>query len=107
MDTNVNRRRIDVAAQLADEYANESFYPDGLTEASIDALLEEVDRELAADEFAAETAYRFDFNDQRRASRARRRASRELLRTHMLIGGLQAQGKSTATRDQLIGGEAA
>ncbi|MGV9362289.1 hypothetical protein [Amycolatopsis sp. NPDC003731] len=57
-----------------------AFYPDGLTEALIDALLEDVDRELAADEFAAEAAYRFDFNDQRRVSRARRRAGREALR---------------------------
>jgi hypothetical protein len=39
-----------------------------------------VDRELVADEFAAEAAYRFDFNDQRRVSRARRRAGREALR---------------------------
>ena len=72
------RRRID--AVVPDEFAAEAVYPDGLTEAAIDALLEEVDRELAADKFAAEAAYRFDFNDQRRVSRARRRAGREALR---------------------------
>ena len=107
MDTNVNRRRIDAAGQLADEYAGEGFYPDGLTEASIDALLEEVDRELAADEFAAEAAFRLDFNDQRRVSRARRRAGRELLRSHVLIAGVQSQGKSTAALSLLLGDEAA
>src|SRR4051794_18965795 len=96
MDTNVSRRRIDAVVSATDEFAGEAVYPDGLTEASVDALLEEVDRELAADEFAAEAAYRFDFNDQRRASRARRRADRELLRSHLLIGGMQGQGKSTS-----------
>ncbi len=59
----------------------EGFYPDGLTEAAIDALLQDVDRELAADEHAASAAFLYDFNDQRRASRARRRAGREALRT--------------------------
>jgi len=107
MDTNFSRRRIDAAAVLTDEFAGETVYPDGLTEASIDALLEQVDRELAADEFAAEAAYRFDFNDQRRVSRARRRASRELLRSHYLIGGLQGQGKSTAALTLLLDDEAA
>jgi hypothetical protein len=80
MDTNVYRRQIDVAVRTADEYAGEAFYPDELTESAIDALLEDVDRELAADAFAAEAAYRFDFNDQRLVSRARRRAAREALR---------------------------
>jgi hypothetical protein len=67
---------------MSSEFATETadFYPDGLTESAIDALLEDVDRELAADAFAAEAAYRFDFNDQRRVSRAQRRAAREALR---------------------------
>ncbi|WP_328645207.1 hypothetical protein OHS58_34040 [Amycolatopsis sp. NBC_00348] len=80
MDTNVYRRRIDAAALITDEHVGEAIYPDGLTESAIDALLEDVDRELAADAFAAEAAYRFDFNDQRRVNRARRRAAREALR---------------------------
>ncbi|MEU8631404.1 hypothetical protein AB0C38_04485 [Amycolatopsis sp. NPDC048633] len=80
MDTNISRRRIDAAALFADEFVGEAVHPDGLTEASIDSLLEDVDRELAADDSAAEAAYRFDFNDQRRVSRARRRAGREALR---------------------------
>jgi hypothetical protein len=107
MDTNVFRRRIDAAALSAYEFAGEAVHPDGLTEASIDALLEEVDRELAADEYAAEAAYRFDFNDQRRVSRARRRAGRELLRSHVLIAGVQSQGKSTAALSLLLSDEAA
>ncbi|WP_328645553.1 hypothetical protein OHS58_37415 [Amycolatopsis sp. NBC_00348] len=107
MDTNVYRRQIDAAALNADEYAGEAVYPDGLTESAIDALLEDVDRELAADASAAEAAYRFDFNDQRRVSRSRRRAGRELLRSHVLIAGVQRQGKSTAALSLLLGDEAA
>ncbi|MFI9449209.1 hypothetical protein [Amycolatopsis sp. NPDC052450] len=60
---------------------DEGFYPDGLTESAIDALLEQVDRELAADEHAASAAFLYDFTDQRRASRTRRRAGREALRS--------------------------
>lgn len=80
MGTNIYRREIDADMPVTSEFAGEAVYPDGLTEAAIDSLLEEVDRELAADEFAAEAAYRFDFNDQRRVSRARRRAGRKALR---------------------------
>ncbi|RSM34658.1 hypothetical protein DMA12_47455 [Amycolatopsis balhimycina DSM 5908] len=89
MGTSIYRRRIATAVSVAGEFASEAVYPDGLTEAAIDALLEEVDRELAADEFAAEAAYRFDFNDQRRVSRARRRADREALRA--LPTGIQVR----------------
>ncbi|WP_410662794.1 hypothetical protein [Amycolatopsis sp. lyj-84] len=67
--------------QVSDDAAVEGFYPDGLTESAIDALLEEVDRELAADEHAASAAFLYDFTDQRRAGRARRRAGREALRS--------------------------
>ncbi|MGW4058653.1 hypothetical protein ACWEGE_10240 [Amycolatopsis sp. NPDC004747] len=80
MDTNIYRRRIDATVSTADEFAGEAVYPDGLTEAAIDAMLQDVYGELAADESAAKAAYRFDFNDQRRVSRARRRAGREALR---------------------------
>ncbi|MFJ9787814.1 hypothetical protein ACIRSS_50145 [Amycolatopsis sp. NPDC101161] len=80
MDTNVYRRLTDAAVSAADEFAGEAVYPDGLTEAAIDALLQDVYGELAADESAAQAAYRYDFNDQRRVSRARRRAGREALR---------------------------
>lgn len=97
MNANAYRRRTDAA---------EGFYPDGLTEPAIDALLEEVDRELQADEAAAEAAFRCDFTDQRRASRSRRRASRELLRSNFLIGGLPGQGKA-AHGALLTEGEAA
>ncbi|MEU7788383.1 hypothetical protein [Amycolatopsis sp. NPDC049159] len=79
MDTNVNRRRIDAAVSATDEFAGEAVYPDGLTEADIDALLQDVYAELTADEHAAERAVRHDFNDQRRVSRAQRRAARKAL----------------------------
>jgi hypothetical protein len=79
MDTNVSCRRIDTTALFADEYVGEAVHPDGLTEASIDLLLEEVDRELASNGAGAEAAYRYDFNDQRRVSRAHRRAARKAL----------------------------
>jgi hypothetical protein len=62
-------------------FADEGFYPDGLTEATIDALLQDVDRELAADAAAAAAEFRCDFNDQVRTSRSRRRAGREVLRS--------------------------
>ncbi|GLY35767.1 hypothetical protein Amsp01_017910 [Amycolatopsis sp. NBRC 101858] len=79
MDTNLSRRRFDAAALATDEFAGEAVYPDGLTEAAIDALLQDVYGELAADEHAAERAVRHDFNDQRRVSRAQRRAARKAL----------------------------
>jgi hypothetical protein len=79
MDTNVNRRRIDAAVSATDEFAGEAVYPDGLTEAAIDALLQDVYGELASEEHAAERAVRHDFNDQRRVSRAQRRAARKAL----------------------------
>lgn len=79
MDTNVYRRRIETAVSAADEFAGESVYPDGLTEVSIDALLQDVYGELAADEQAAERAVLHDFNDQRRVSRAQRRAARKAM----------------------------
>jgi YD repeat-containing protein len=80
MNTNVSRRRIDAVVSATDEFAGEVVYPDGLTETAIDALLQDVYGELASDEHAAQAAYRYDFNDQRRVSRARRRAGREALR---------------------------
>ncbi|WP_020665168.1 hypothetical protein [Amycolatopsis benzoatilytica] len=107
MDTNVYRRRIDATVSAADEFAGEAVYPDGLTETDIDALLQDVYGELAADEHAAERAVRHDFNDQRRVSRARRRAGRELLRSNYLIAGVQGQGKSAAALSLLLDDEAA
>lgn len=67
--------------QVTTDADDAGFYPDGLTESAIDALLEEVDRELAADEHAASAAFLYDFTDQRRATRTRRRAGREALRS--------------------------
>ncbi|WP_246076410.1 hypothetical protein [Amycolatopsis cihanbeyliensis] len=56
-------------------------YPDGLTESVIDALLDEVDRELVAGECSATVRVSRDFTDQRRARRAARRAGRVVLRS--------------------------
>ncbi|MGW4488850.1 hypothetical protein ACWEOE_34055 [Amycolatopsis sp. NPDC004368] len=79
--THINRRKLDTAGVYVDEAAAEGVSPDGLTEAVIDALIEQVDLDLSADEFAAEAAFRCDFTDQRRASRTRRRAGRTVLRS--------------------------
>ncbi len=82
------------------------YCPDGLTEAAIDAMLEEVDRELAADEHAAAAAFLYDFNDQRRAARTRRRTSRQVLReSHWLIAGMPSQGKSAQNWRAVISDE--
>ncbi|MFE3175553.1 hypothetical protein ACFXPA_26280 [Amycolatopsis sp. NPDC059090] len=59
----------------------EGYYPDGLTEARIDALLQEVYGELEAEEHAAEAAFLCDLTDQTRAHRSRRRAGRTVLRS--------------------------
>ncbi|AGM10126.1 hypothetical protein AORI_7544 [Amycolatopsis keratiniphila] len=92
--------------EVTDGLTGEGFYPDGLTESAIDALLEEVDRELAADEHAASAAFLYDFTDQRRAARARRRAGRQVLReSHWLIAGVPSQGKSAAIRQAVISDE--
>ncbi|PXY31692.1 hypothetical protein [Prauserella muralis] len=56
-------------------------YPDGLTEAAIDALIEEVDRELANEQQTVTVRIEHSFTDARRARRAERRAGREALRS--------------------------
>ncbi|RJQ84771.1 hypothetical protein D5S19_16020 [Amycolatopsis panacis] len=55
--------------------------PDGLTEAAIDVLLQEVYGELEVEERAAEAAFLCDLNDQPGVSRSRRRAGRAVLRS--------------------------
>lgn len=65
---------IDVA-----EGASE-FYPDGLSESAIDALIASVDAELAATEEAAAVRVQHSFTDARRAHRARRRVEGTTLR---------------------------
>lgn len=54
--------------------------PDGYTEADVDQMLEEVDRELAAQERAEWVRVSRSFTDQIRAQRAKRRAARVALR---------------------------
>ncbi|WP_232376276.1 hypothetical protein [Amycolatopsis aidingensis] len=56
-------------------------YPDGLTEADVDALLDEVDRELAAEHRVASVRVSHDFADPRQARRVARRAERAVLRS--------------------------
>jgi hypothetical protein len=59
----------------------DSYYPDGLTESTIDALLASVDRELAAATAAANLRVTHTFTDARSAHRATRRAGRTVLRS--------------------------
>jgi hypothetical protein len=58
-----------------------NFYPDGLTEAAIDRLIEQVDRELVAEQHVEGVRLSHAFTDQRRARRASRRAGRSVLRS--------------------------
>lgn len=55
--------------------------PDGYTEADVDQVLEEVDRELAAAERIEWARVSRSFTDQIRAQRAKRRAARVALRS--------------------------
>ncbi|MFI5611329.1 hypothetical protein [Amycolatopsis sp. NPDC051903] len=107
MSTRNRRTRIDFVPLFTAPVDGEGYYPDGLTEAAIDALIEQVDLDLAADEFAAEAAFRCDFTDQRRASRARRRTGRRVLRSNFLIAGLPGLGNSAPAASVSIEGEAA
>lgn len=87
-------------------------------EQDIDKLIEEVDRELAAEELAESVRLRMDARDARRPSRSRRRAGRavvrklpgDLLTRNTLIGGICGQSKASGARivlAQLAKGEAA
>jgi len=60
--------------------AGHGYCPDGLDESVIDALLAEVDRELAAASTAAEVRTRHAFTDSQHAHRTRRRVDRATLR---------------------------
>lgn len=76
------------------------------SEQEIDRLIEEVDRELAAEELAESARLRMDARDARRPSRSRRRAGRaavrklpgDLLTRNTLIGGACGQGKTSGAR---------
>ncbi|QWF80447.1 hypothetical protein [Amycolatopsis sp. CA-230715] len=57
------------------------FYPDGLTESAIDALIASVDQELASTDETAAVRVSHTFADARTANRARRRAGRSVLRS--------------------------
>jgi hypothetical protein len=66
---------------FSDDMTDAGYYPDGRTESSIDALLEDVDRELAADEHVMTTRLRYSLTDARTARRTTRRVSRVALRS--------------------------
>ena len=60
--------------------AGQGFYPDGLDESAIDALLAELDQELTAATTVAEVRTRHAFIDAQHAHRTRRRTDRAALR---------------------------
>lgn len=60
--------------------AGRGHCPDGLNESAIDALIAEVDQELAAASTVAQTRTRHTFTDAQRAHRTRRRTDRATLR---------------------------
>lgn len=72
-----NEAAREFVSELDDEYG--LYSPDGLTEAAIDQVIDEVDRELADEQRTAERRAEHSFNDVRRIHRARRRAERERL----------------------------
>lgn len=79
----------------------------------IDRLIEEVDREVAAEANAAASRARRPFADVERARRSQRRAVRDalsLLHTNALIAGMSGGGKAAGVRTLLTArqeGEAA
>lgn len=80
----------------------------------IDRLIEEVDREVAAEASAAASRARRPFADVERARRSQRRAVRDalsLLHANALIAGMSGGGKAGGVRtllaDRLDGEEAA
>ncbi|RZQ64211.1 hypothetical protein [Amycolatopsis suaedae] len=78
-------RQVEQAFRLSEDVVStgqyvDGVYPDGLTEAVIDALIAEVDAKLDATERVALVRVDRSFTDARRAGRAARRAARELLR---------------------------
>jgi hypothetical protein len=60
--------------------AGQGYCPDGLNESAIDALIAEVDQELAAATTVAQTRTRHTFTDAQHAHRTRRRTDRATLR---------------------------
>lgn len=82
------------------------YAPDGLLEADVDRLIDDVDRELAAAGYTETVRVSREFTDQRRARRAARRDEnavlRPLLTEYALIAGMAAQGKSVAALELLL-----
>lgn len=77
------REAIELAAVRASVWEDElagPAYPDGYTEAAVDRLLEEMDRELAEAERTEQVRVTHEFTDQIRARRAHRRAGRVVMR---------------------------
>ncbi|MEU4247771.1 hypothetical protein AB0F15_10200 [Amycolatopsis sp. NPDC026612] len=60
--------------------AGQGYYPDGLDESAIDALLAEVEQELTGATTVAEVRTRHAFTDSQHAHRTRRRTDRAALR---------------------------
>ncbi|WP_410644566.1 hypothetical protein [Amycolatopsis sp. lyj-346] len=70
-----------VVRTAADGFAaGQGYCPDGLDESAIDALIAEVDQDLAAATTVAQTRTRHTFTDAQHAHRTRRRTDRATLR---------------------------
>ncbi|MEC3974587.1 hypothetical protein [Amycolatopsis sp. H20-H5] len=70
---------------------------------SLYELAESVEIDLTADEIAARDAFLYDFTDQVRATRSRRRTGRRaLVNAHWSVAGMQVQGKTAAARHLLV-----
>lgn len=78
-----DQQAIDAIAPLADDlvFAVQEEEEMAVEVAYIDRLIDEVDRDLAAQERAEQVRLTHRFTDQVRARRALRRAEREVLRT--------------------------
>ncbi|MFE0027087.1 hypothetical protein [Amycolatopsis sp. NPDC059021] len=74
--------RREAGASFEGDGAGEAgFYPDGLTESAVDALIADVDRELTEAGLLASVRVERSFTDPRRAHRSRRRVGRSVLRS--------------------------
>lgn len=72
-----------------------SYAPDGLTEADVDALLAEMDADVASPR--PRPGWLPADPTEHRRNRHRARQATRLLAANWLVGGMQSQGKSNAT----------
>jgi hypothetical protein len=90
----------DISAVARDEAAAAEL-------AAIDTLIEEAEREWTAAEQVEAFRISRELTDHVRARRTARRATREALRSNLVLGSVQSAGKTATLRALLLDGEVA